>query len=477
MKSAQRSVAGKTLDISSTVDLLVVGAGPAGIAAAMESAEHGLSVMPVDENPVSYETMAENVPLNLGGRMQRTVANRNAAIETILATSPALAEAFDLGIDVRSGTACIGFYVNRDNLNWMPGPVAALAETENGTQLVRFSQAIVATGRRDMGLAFPGWELAGVLGSTAAVSLATRYEALDGRRALFLGSSAEAMLDALTLADGGVEVLGLVEQADQPIGPSHLAALLGEQGIAIDCGKTIVQARSTALGGVEEVRFSSGETVDCDLLVLGVGTVPVVDLLDAAGCRLSFQNEKAGFVPDIDQNGTTSLPQIHAVGDCADIWPAKSADTTIGEIEGRRAARAVCAALGIRVPDEDALPLAAAPGRAFDVGEYRKAWVRSTLVAADDPTGREPYVCQCEEVTAREIVEVRPPRYLEWTGEAPRRSSLEELLGEGPPQPDQIKRLTRAGMGPCQGRRCREQVQALLALQADRPLSEISLAS
>ena len=118
---------------------------------------------------------------------------------------------------------------------------------------------------------------------------------------------------------------------------------------------------------------------------------------------------------------------------------------------------------------------------AFDLGAYRKAWVHASVVAAQG----EPHVCQCEEVTAREIVEVRPPRYLGWAGTADgdgrlgdnRRTFLQDLLGEGPPQPDQIKRLTRAGMGPCQGRRCREQVQALLALQADLPLGDIRLAN
>jgi len=89
----------------------------------------------------------------------------------------------------------------------------------------------------------------------------------------------------------------------------------------------------------------------------------------------------------------------------------------------------------------------------------------------------EPYVCQCEEVTAREILEVRPPRYLGWPEDKRNTRALRHLLGESAPNPDQVKRLTRAGMGVCQGRRCREQVAALLALGAGARLRDIPLAS
>jgi hypothetical protein len=80
-------------------------------------------------------------------------------------------------------------------------------------------------------------------------------------------------------------------------------------------------------------------------------------------------------------------------------------------------------------------------------------------------------------VTAREILEVRPPRYLNW--ERPLRNSAElsALLGNGPPNPDQVKRLTRAGMGLCQGRRCRDQVAALLALGGNIGLGDVPLAT
>ncbi|MEF9605062.1 BFD/(2Fe-2S)-binding domain-containing protein, partial [Paracoccus sp. PXZ] len=125
----------------------------------------------------------------------------------------------------------------------------------------------------------------------------------------------------------------------------------------------------------------------------------------------------------------TSLPGIRAAGDCAGIWAAKSADPALAEAEGRRAAGAALAALGLASASAGDAPQ---PGPAADLGEYRKAWVRASVVeaVADMP------VCQCEEVTAREILDVSPPRYLNAPPLPNLTRSLIEILGEGPPDPD-----------------------------------------
>ncbi|MBS7537498.1 FAD/NAD(P)-dependent oxidoreductase [Ancylobacter lacus] len=463
-----RSVAGKELSIDGHAQLLVIGAGPAGLAAALEGAGRGLSVMLVDENPVPFETMGESVPLHFGGRAGGVVRNRNAMMEAMLDSAPGLAAAFDLGVEVRLGTACWGLYANGTNLGWMPAPLAGLADEANGTYLVSFDRAIVATGRRDMGLAFPGWETPGVMGATAAVRLAARYGALEGRRAVVLGTTAEALLAALDLHAHGLAVAAVIEQAPAPVGPADLLEQVSAAGAALICSET-VRAIESDLNGVTAVRTGT-QTLPCDLVVLGVGAVPMVDLLDAAGCRLGFDAARSGYVPVLDGQARTSVAVIQAVGDCAGLWPSKSRNAGIAEAEARHAA--ACAAATLGMPG-DAVAAPPAPGPApYDLGAYRKDWVRASVIEA----AGEPYVCQCEEVTAREILELRPPRYLDWNSADNRRRSLESLLGEGPPHPDQIKRLTRAGMGSCQGRRCREQIQALLALQAAVPLDAVPLA-
>jgi thioredoxin reductase len=394
--------------------------------------------------------------------------------EAILASEPLLADALEAGVDVRLGTVVWGLYANGPSVGWLPGRVAGLSDGD-ASWMLGFQSAIVATGRRDMGLAFPGWALPGVMGATAAERLA-RYGALAAQRAIVLGTSAEALLAALALHRAGVEIVAVVEQAVTPIGPDALLAEVAQAGIALLTRHVVASAEGHAgsvtgavLVALDEAgrRVPGSQTqIACDTIVLGVGTVPVIELLDAIGCRSGFVSDRGGHVPVTDEFQRTSVPGIYAVGDCAGVWAAKSADRAVAEAEGLQAANHIAGHLG------NPLPL---PPVSASTADYRLAWVRSTVV--DGAPLEEPHVCQCESVTARDILEVRPPRYLNW--ERPLRNSadLAALLGNGPPNPDQVKRLTRAGMGLCQGRRCREQVAALLALGTGTPLAEVPLAT
>ncbi len=474
-----KSVAGKDLPVAERTQLLVIGAGPAGLAAAIEAAERGLSVVLVDENPVSFTTMGDEVPLHFGQAMSAQARNRNAMMEAFIASEPLIEAAFEAGVDLRLGTSCWGLYSNGPSLGWLPGTVAGLNDDERCWMLAA-QQVIVATGRRDMGLAFPGWEKPGVLGATAALALAGRYGALEPRRMVMLGSSTEALVTALALRDAGVVVAAIVEQADEIIGSPELAGRLKAGGTQLlTChvvrealGRDHVEAALVSTVDTEGRAFGPERSLACDGIVLAVGATPVIDLLDALGCRIAFQPQRGGYAPLVDGDQRTSLRNVFAVGDAAGLWSDKTRDRSIAEAEGRCAAAAIARDCG--VDDGRAVAAAAPPGTPeCDISAYRLAWVRASVVEAR----AEVHVCQCEEVTAREILEVRPPRYLGWQDERRNDRSLSALLGDGPPNPDQVKRLTRAGMGPCQGRRCREQVSALLALGAAVPLSSIPLAS
>lgn len=467
-----KSVTGKPLAIAETVDVLVVGAGPAGLAAAIGAAARGFGVLLVDENPVPFGTMGDEVPLHYGQGMAASARNRNAMMEAFVASEPRIAEAFEAGVDLRLGTACWGLYANGPALGWMPGLVAGLADAERSI-LVLARHVVLACGRRDMGLGFPGWEKPGVLGATAALNLATRYGAFGPRKLVVLGSTTEALATALALREAGVAIAAIVEQASGPVGDADLLAELRAGGTEILAGHVVREA--VGRDGVEAALVAvldpggrpAGEerAIACDGIVLAVGTTPVVDLLDAAGGKVAFQPGRGGYAPVLAAGQRTSIANVHAVGDCAGIWPAKTRDRAVAEAE---AAQAVAALGGDAAGTEAAAP----PAPEHDISAYRLAWVRASVIEAR----AEFHVCQCEEVSAREILELRPPRYLDWRDERRNDRSLAALLGDGPPNPDQVKRLTRAGMGPCQGRRCREQVAALLALGAAQPLSAIPLA-
>ena len=95
-------------------------------------------------------------------------------LEAFVARDPAIAALFDAGVEVRLGTSVLGIYSNGPSVGWLPGPVAAL---NDGTRsfMLGCQHVIVAAGRRDMGLAFPGWDLPGVLGITAAQRLSRTF--------------------------------------------------------------------------------------------------------------------------------------------------------------------------------------------------------------------------------------------------------------------------------------------------------------
>ena len=164
--------------------------------------------------------------------------------------------------------------------------------------------------------------------------------------------------------------------------------------------------------------------ITCDTICCAIGLIPSIELVDAMHGPRALNPARGGYIPA----GEVS---VSAVGDCAGL-----SDT------------------------------------GFDHIAYRMEWMRALSAACTDDT----IICQCEEVTRADLIGVQPPNYLARPAPMCARS-LETLLEDGPANQDQIKRLTRSGMGVCQGRRCRDQVAMLLAIESDTPFGTIPLAS
>ena len=404
------------------VDVVVVGAGPSGIAAAIEAAEAGSKVLLVDENPVSGALMGNDVPLYFGGRMTAATQNSERMLEAIFMSMPALETAVEAGVELLLGTTAWGVYRNGPGVASLPEQVVGLADAQR-SWLVGFDRLVLATGARDLAMAFPGWNQPGVMGAAALQMLLTRYDAIAGRRVLMLGSHDLALETALLAHERGLEILGLIEVRDVPQGNAELVANVGAAGIAIRCGQAITAAKG-GIDGVEGVTLSTGDLIACDTICVAIGLVPSIELVDAMHGPRALDPMRGGYIP-------AGEPTVFAVGDCAGL-----ADT------------------------------------GFDHIAYRMDWMRAlSAISADDTI-----VCQCEEVTRADLIGLQPPNYLSRPAPMCARS-LETLLEDGPANPDQIKRLTRAGMGVCQGRRCRDQVAMLLAIEADKPFGTIPLAS
>ncbi len=403
-------------------EVVVVGAGPSGIAAAIEAAQAGKKVLLVDENPVSGALMGNDTPLYFGGRMTAATQASERMLEAIFISMPALETAMEAGAELLLGTTAWGVYRNGSGAMSMPDQVVGLADTTR-SWLVSFDNIVLATGARDLAMAFPGWNQPGVMGAAALQMLLTRYDAFAGRRMLILGSHDLALETALLAHGRGIEVLGLIETRGAPQGDADLIAKVEEAGIAIRCGQTVTLA-SSGIDGVNGATLSTGEHIACDTICVAIGLIPSIELVDAMHGARVLNAARGGYVPVGEAN-------VSAVGDCAGL-----ADT------------------------------------GFDHIAYRMDWMRALSAVCKDDT----IICHCEEVTRGDIIGVQPPNYLERSAPMCARS-LDTLLESGPANPDQIKRLTRAGMGTCQGRRCRDQVAMLLAIEADKPFGTIPLAT
>jgi thioredoxin reductase len=421
------SVGGKTPEIAEHAAVLVIGAGDTGMAAAIDAARSGTQTVLIDEHPLDPSLFGLDVPFHFGQRANGSVQNQGRALDQIARSRPRLDEAFEAGVDVRLGVTAWAGFVNGPTAHGLPKPVIALADF-NRSWLMSFDKLIVAAGRRDLGFAFPGWELPGVMGAAALHALIHRYRAFAGRRILVLGGGRLGFETALDARREGFDVAAIVEVAPAFSAPKDMIEAAQTAGIALHAASTIARAEGSAagIGRAHVVALDdalapiagSERTIDCDTICLALGAVPNIELLDQLGCKLTYRANQGGHVPLLTPDGKTSLQGVFAIGDCAGI-----------------------------ASDED--------------GPQRlQTWTRAALAVG----GLDVAVCQCEEVTRRDLLEVRPPRYLDRDSAGLRARNLQTLLADGPVNQDQIKRLTRAGMGTCQGRRCREQVTALLAL-------------
>jgi thioredoxin reductase len=453
------------------VEVLIIGGGPAGASAAIEAARGGAAVLLVDENPVEPGLMGLDTPLFFGGRYTNAVHAPERLTAQVFAANPLLEEAMAAGAEIELGLACWGAFTSGYGLKSLPGSIAGLADARM-TTMVGFERIIIATGARDVAFSFPGWDRPGVMGARALASLLHTYDVFAGRRLVILGSGELGLQTALLALGRGLEVAAIVEVEDAVQGPAALAAEIAARGVQI----LTSHIPAGALGGVDgveafEVRsLASGEvvTLPCDSIVQAVSLTPVIELLDVLGVDLAMCERLGGHAPVSADGVATSLAEVFVAGGAAGVPGGASLSLDAARASGGRAGLAALASLGRGLPP----PPRQGPSSRFDAVAYQQAWMRALMAANPAST----IICQCEEVSCEALLSVRPPTYLGPPSPAQARRDLARLLEDGPANQDQIKRLTRACMGPCQARRCREQVALALACASNEPAARIPLA-
>jgi len=435
------------------IDLLIVGAGPAGMAAAVAARRHGLTVLVVDDQPAP------------GGQIWR-------AVETVAATprGARLGAAYRAGAERAAAFRACGATYEPGCQLWQiePGFRAFLTQ-ERKARIVTAKAVILATGAQERPAPFPGWTLPGVLTVGAAQILLKTADQVPEKPVWIAGSGPLPLLYMTQLLAAGGRIAGFLDTTPRgrlAAALRHLPRALGRVG---DLAKGLAWMRILKRAGVPVIRHvaelaAEGEgrlqtlryrtadgretSVPADVLLVHEGVVPSIHAPLALGCAVEWRAAQHCYAPVLDAWGETSQPGVFVAGDGAGIGGANAA-----ELRGALAGLRVAVKLGgltEAAAETEARPLRRDLKRELALRPFLDAMFapRPQVFAPAD----EAIICRCEEVTA---------------GDIRARAAL------GRPGPNQLKAFTRAGMGPCQGRQCGYPVMHLIAAVQDRPVADV----
>ncbi|MBL6456384.1 FAD-dependent oxidoreductase [Belnapia sp. T6] len=415
-------------------DLLVVGAGPAGLAAARAAAEAGARVVVLDERGEA------------GGQYLKPLAasHDHAAPDA----------QFRKGDTLRALTRAAGAEILTGATVWggfAPDEIAALVDGAATT--FRPRRLILAAGAHERPVPVPGWTLPGVMTTGAMQTLARANRVSPGRRIVIAGNGPLNLQLACELLEGGAEVVAVAEAAPRPGLAAWRDAVrilraapdlawdglrylrrLRRAGVPVLWGSTILGCEGERRFAALRLRTPEGERrIEADACALNMGFQPENGLARALGAEHRFIDSGLGRLETVTaEDGRTSIPSVFAVGDGAAIGGAR-----IAFARGRLAGLAAAGDLGF--PARDPAPARAELRRAlaFQSGLWRLfAAPPFDIAAVPDET----ILCRCEEVTAGRL-------------RAEQAAGVQSLAA--------LKKATRAGMGRCQGRMCSSSVARL----------------
>jgi len=311
-----------------------VGAGAAGLTAAIEARRAGAQVTVVDENRSPGGQLFKQLHKFFGSQDHR------AGVRGFDIGEQLLTESEHNSVEVLLDTVCWGIFEGNH-----------LALKCNGRSVRLFYQKLIlATGALENALAFPGWTLPGVMGAGAAQTVVNIHRVLPGRRVLMVGAGNVGLIVSYQLLQAGAEVVAVIEGLPRIGGYGVHAAKIRRAGVPILTSHTILRAdgvdnvSSATIARVDEdwrPVLGTKQTLEVDTVCLAVGLSPMSELAWMIGCQFIYAPSLGGHIPLHDDNMETTVPGIYVAGDIAGVEEASTAME-----EGRLAGLAAAEALG-----------------------------------------------------------------------------------------------------------------------------------
>lgn len=431
-------------------DVIVIGAGPAGLGAGATLAEMGLDVLLLDEQDP------------LGGQI---FCNIEAAP---LERRHLFGEDYHWGIHLVRRFRKSGAAYENNACVWQVDPDGTLCYSQSGrSRQIRATYVIVATGAMERPMPFPGWNLPGVMGAGAVNKLGKQAGLWPSGPVVLAGSGPLLLLETTLLIEKGVHIAAILETT--PVFPPGSAFAHGPRallrpdflgkgisllrkikasGIPHHRGVTHLRALGDQrLDGVEVLSRNTPLHLETDLLLVHFGVIPNTHIFRQIGCRMVWQKELRHWYPACDAWGRTNFERIFAAGD-----GAKVAGGLAAQYQGELAALEIAQCLGM-IPSYERDALASPLQKALKQDGYPRPFVDALHAPRPEhfPFADQTLLCRCENITVGQV---------------------RKAVREGGREMNELKIMTRCGMGVCQGRMCgpamAEVAAAELALSCDQ---------
>lgn len=440
-------------------ELLIVGAGPAGLACAASAAESGVDVAVIDE---------QKQP---GGQIYRNIGAVSAPLADLLGKD------YTRGYELLERFQNSGAQAIQDASVWYLDEQLQTGILVDGeSYFIDSQQLLLAGGAQERPMPIPGWQLPGVMTAGAGQTLLKSAAMLPEDGVVLAGNGPLLLLLAWQYLNAGVCIQALIDTTPKGIFSKALAKLPKAWAASDYLLKGLQLKAAIKRAGVPVYKHASnlhihGKTaieslsfeapassknaqqrhhLQTSVLMLHQGVIPNLRLPMAAGCQTCWDELQQCWVAEVNEWGQSSVQQVMIAGDSAHIGGAR-----VAELQGHLCGLQAACALG-------KLDAAQRDQRARTIQKSLKRHlsIRPFLDQLYPPSpayllpGDDTLVCRCEEITAGQI---REATRLGCTG------------------PNQVKAFTRSGMGPCQGSQCASTVAALIADEQNMTPQEVGV--